>query len=44
MRPPANKADGHAEFTSTDLPIDFDHDEPPTVQPERHSAERTPSR
>jgi pilus assembly protein FimV len=33
MRPPVNKADGHAEFSSTDLPIDFDHDEPPTVQP-----------
>jgi pilus assembly protein FimV len=33
MRPPA-KGDGHAEFSSTDLPIDFDHDEPPTVQPE----------
>ncbi len=33
MRPPANKAEGHHEFSSTDLPIDFDHDEPPTVQP-----------
>ncbi len=32
MRPPA-KSDGHQEFSSTDLPIDFDHDEPPTVQP-----------
>jgi pilus assembly protein FimV len=32
MRPPA-KGDGHAEFSSTDLPIDFDHDEVPTVQP-----------
>ena len=32
MRPPA-KGDGHQEFSSTDLPIDFDHDEPPTVQP-----------
>jgi pilus assembly protein FimV len=34
MRPPANKAEGHHEFSSTDLPIDFDHDEVPTVQPE----------
>ena len=33
MRPPASKAEGHHEFSSTDLPIDFDHDEPPTVQP-----------
>jgi pilus assembly protein FimV len=34
MRPPA-KDDGHANaFSSTDLPIDFDADEPPTVQPE----------
>jgi pilus assembly protein FimV len=33
MRPPVNKADGHQEFSSTDLPIDFDSDEPPTVQP-----------
>ncbi len=32
MRPPA-KADAHNEFSSTDLPIDFDHDEVPTVQP-----------
>jgi pilus assembly protein FimV len=31
-RPPV-KADGQAEFSSTDLPIDFDHDEVPTVQP-----------
>ncbi|MCK9689706.1 FimV/HubP family polar landmark protein, partial [Scleromatobacter humisilvae] len=34
MRPPADKAEGHHEFSSTDLPIDFDHDEPPTIQPE----------
>ena len=34
MRPPVDKAEGHHEFSSTDLPIDFDHDEPPTVQPE----------
>jgi len=33
MRPPLDKADGHHEFSSTDLPIDFDSDEPPTVQP-----------
>ena len=33
MRPPVNKAEGHHEFSSTDLPIDFDHDEVPTVQP-----------
>ena len=32
MRPPA-KGDAHNEFSSTDLPIDFDHDEVPTVQP-----------
>ena len=32
MRPPA-KADAQNEFSSTDLPIDFDHDEVPTVQP-----------
>ena len=32
MRPPA-KAEGAADFSSTDLPIDFDHDEVPTVQP-----------
>jgi pilus assembly protein FimV len=32
MRPPARSA-GHDEFSSTDLPIDFDHDEVPTVQP-----------
>ncbi len=34
MRPPVSKAEGHHESSSTDLPIDFDHDEPPTVQPE----------
>ena len=33
MRPPVDKAEGHHEFSSTDLPIDFDHDEPPTVSP-----------
>jgi pilus assembly protein FimV len=33
MRPPVDKAEGHHEFSSTDLPIDFDSDEPPTVQP-----------
>ena len=32
MRPPA-KAEGAHDFSSTDLPIDFDHDELPTVQP-----------
>ena len=32
MRPPA-KGGAHNEFSSTDLPIDFDHDEVPTVQP-----------
>ncbi|MEP6503329.1 MAG: FimV/HubP family polar landmark protein, partial [Betaproteobacteria bacterium] len=31
MRPPAKA--GAADFSSTDLPIDFDHDEVPTVQP-----------
>ena len=43
MRPPAKSA-GHAEFSSTDLPIDFDHDEVPTVQPteiEPHSPPTT---
>ena len=34
MRPPVDKSEGHQEFSSTDLPIDFEHDdEPPTVQP-----------
>ncbi|MFL6696134.1 MAG: FimV family protein, partial [Vitreoscilla sp.] len=33
MRPPGDKADGHGSFSSTDLPIDFDQDGPPTVQP-----------
>jgi len=33
MRPPVDKGAGHADFSSTDLPIDFDHDEVPTVQP-----------
>ncbi len=37
MRPPA-KAEGAADFSSTDLPIDFDHDEVPTVQPGEHAA------
>jgi pilus assembly protein FimV len=32
MRPPV-KADSQNGFSSTDLPIDFDHDEVPTVQP-----------
>ena len=32
MRPPG-KAEGANDFSSTDLPIDFDHDEVPTVQP-----------
>jgi len=31
MRPPV--AEGRHEFSSTDLPIDFDQDGPPTVQP-----------
>jgi len=31
MRPPT--AEGRHEFSSTDLPIDFDQDGPPTVQP-----------
>jgi pilus assembly protein FimV len=34
MRPPVNKAEGRPESSSTDLPIDFDQDEPPTIQPE----------
>jgi pilus assembly protein FimV len=40
MRPPVSKSDGHHEFSSTDLPIDFDSDEPPTVQPEPAPAPR----
>jgi pilus assembly protein FimV len=32
LRPPG-KAEGAGDFSSTDLPIDFDHDEVPTVQP-----------
>ena len=32
MRPPG-QAEGAKDFSSTDLPIDFDHDEVPTVQP-----------
>jgi pilus assembly protein FimV len=32
MRPPAKGGDSQS-FSSTDLPIDFDSDEPPTVQP-----------
>jgi pilus assembly protein FimV len=32
MRPPV-KGDAHGRSSSTDLPIDFDHDEAPTVQP-----------
>jgi pilus assembly protein FimV len=37
MRPPAKGGDDH----STDLPIDFDSDEPPTVQPEPHATTRS---
>jgi pilus assembly protein FimV len=41
MRPPA-KGDAHNEFSSTDLPIDFDHDEVPTVQPNEIQTHATP--
>ena len=34
MRPPVDKGAARGDSSSTDLPIDFDADEPPTVQPE----------
>jgi pilus assembly protein FimV len=38
MRPPAKGGD----FSSTDLPIDFDHDEVPTVQPGEQQSQTEP--